>query len=62
MILSQSVARQSLNWNIARGTTDPGYWVYNLNHFFDWNKFAIILTEKDHLSEDSQSVSRQTES
>ena len=21
--------------NIARGTTDPGYWVYNLNHVFD---------------------------
>ena len=21
--------------NIARGTTDPGYWVYNLNHVSD---------------------------
>ena len=21
--------------NIARGTTDPGYWVYNLNQVFD---------------------------
>ena len=29
--------------NIARGTTDPGYWVYNLNHFSDWNKFEINI-------------------
>ena len=29
--------------NIARGTTDPGYWVYNLNHVFDWNLFEIIF-------------------
>ena len=36
--------------NIARGTTDPGYWVYNLNHFSDWNQFEIILAEKDHSS------------
>ena len=36
--------------NIARGTTDPGYWVYNLNHVSDWNKFEIILAEKDHSS------------
>ena len=36
--------------NINRGTTDPGYWVYNLNHVFDWNKFEIILAEKDHSS------------
>ena len=28
--------------NIARGTTDPGYWVYNLNHFSDWNEFEIV--------------------
>ena len=21
--------------NIARGTTDPGHWVYNLNHVYD---------------------------
>ena len=20
------------SWNIARGTTDPGYWVYNLGY------------------------------
>ena len=32
--------------NIARGTTDPGYWVYNLNHVSDWNWFEIILAEK----------------
>ena len=24
--------------NIARGTTDPGYWVYNSNHFYDRNQ------------------------
>ena len=36
--------------NIARGTTDPGYWVYNLNHVSDWNHFEIILAEKDHSS------------
>ena len=36
--------------NIARGTTDPGYWVYNLNHVSDWNQFANILAEKDHSS------------
>ena len=36
--------------NIARGTRDPGYWVYNLNHFSGWNKFEIILAEKDHSS------------
>ena len=22
-------------WNIARGTTDPGYWVFNLNDLVD---------------------------
>ena len=25
--------------NIARGTTDPGYWLYNLNHFSHTNQF-----------------------
>ena len=39
-----------LDINIARGTTDPGYWVYNLNHFSEWNKFEIIMAEKDHSS------------
>ena len=33
--------------NIARGTTDPGYWVYNLNHFSDGNQFDIILAERE---------------
>ena len=33
--------------NIARGTTDPGYWVYDLNDFSDWNRFEIIPVEKD---------------
>ena len=23
------------SWNIARGTTDPGHWVYNLNPVYD---------------------------
>ena len=36
--------------NIARGTTDPGYWVYNLNHISDLNQFENILAEKDHSS------------
>ena len=36
--------------NIARGTTDPGYWVYNLNHVSDWDQFEIILAEKDYSS------------
>ena len=36
--------------NIARGTTDPGYWVYNLNHVSDWNWFEIILAEKVYSS------------
>ena len=31
--------------NIARGTADPGYWVYNLNHVFE-----IILAEQNHQS------------
>ena len=30
--------------NIARGTTDPGYWVYNLNHVSDWNLFEGGVT------------------
>ena len=42
---------QTNNWlNIARGTTDPGYWVYNLNHVSDWNWFEIILTAKVYSS------------
>ena len=28
--------------NIARGTTDPEYWVYNLNYLFDWIRFVFI--------------------
>ena len=36
--------------NIARGTTDPGYWVYNLNNVSDWNWFEIILAEKVYSS------------
>ena len=29
--------------NIARGTTDPGYWAYNLNYPFDYIEFVFIL-------------------
>ena len=29
--------------NIARGTTDPGYWVFNLNYLVDHIKFVCIL-------------------
>ena len=29
---------------------DPGYWVYNLNHFSDLYQFENILAEKDHSS------------
>ena len=29
--------------NIARGTTDPGYWVYNLNYLFDFIEFVFYL-------------------
>ena len=30
--------------NIATGTTDPGYWLYNLNHFSDRNQFEGGVT------------------
>ena len=33
--------------NIARGTTDPGYRIYNLNKFSGWNQFDIILTKRE---------------
>ena len=29
--------------NIARCTTDPGYWVYNLSYLFDCIEFVFIL-------------------
>ena len=29
--------------NIARGTTDPGYRVYNLNYLFNYIEFVFIL-------------------
>ena len=32
-----------MEWNIARGTTDPGYQVYNLIYLFDGTKFVFIL-------------------
>ena len=53
LLLTQtSLVSFTWNWikNIARGTTDPGYWVYNLNHVSDWNWFEIILAEKVYSS------------
>ena len=32
--------------NIARGTTDPGYWVRNLNNLFSWYNFKLISVRK----------------
>ena len=40
------VENMSLYVNIARGTTDPGYWVYGLNHFSDWNQFELFPIKK----------------
>ena len=38
----------SMFWqNIARGTTDPGYRIYNLNKFSGWNQFDINLTKRE---------------
>ena len=31
-----------MTWNIARGTTDPGYRVYNLNYLFDCIELVFI--------------------
>ena len=36
--------------NIARGTTDPGYWVHNLNYLFQPKVFSIHISEKDDSS------------
>ena len=36
--------------NIARGTTDPGYWVYNMNHFSGWYELEILLAQRDYSS------------
>ena len=33
----------NFTWNIARGTTDPGYRVYNLNYIFNYIEFVFIL-------------------
>ena len=32
--------------NIARGTTDPGYWVHNLNKLFQLKLFQINFSQK----------------
>ena len=37
---------QGLITNIARGTTDPGYWVHNLNDLFQPKCFQIDLSQK----------------
>ena len=41
---------QQSHFNIARGTTNPGYGVCNLNQIIVRNKFEIILAEKDYSS------------
>ena len=33
----------TLKWNIARGTTNPRYWVYNFNFFLDRIEFVSNL-------------------
>ena len=35
--------------NIARGTTDPGYWVCNLNQISDWSQFENIIQVTDSI-------------
>ena len=34
---------EKFNQHIARGTTDPGYWVHSLNHLYHLNWFQIDL-------------------
>ena len=38
-ISQEKQKNQNVELNIARSTTDPGYRVYNLNHFSDRNQF-----------------------
>ena len=38
------------SWNIARGTTDPGYWVRNLNDLFQSKLFEFDFNQKHDLS------------
>ena len=40
--VNQKVPKHPFIPNIARGTTDPGYRVYNLNYLFDWIEFVFI--------------------
>ena len=40
--LLAKVPIRSSFWNIARGTTDPGYRVYNFNYLVDWIEFVFI--------------------
>ena len=40
--INMCVRVQKKNVNIAGGTTDPKYWVYNLNYVFDWIEFVFI--------------------
>ena len=37
-------------WNIARGTTDPGYWVRNLNDLFQPKLFQTDFSQKHYSS------------
>ena len=39
--------------NIARGTTDPGYWVFSLNYISDWDQFEISISQDNFFSQDN---------
>ena len=41
---------QGLITNIARGTTDPGYWVHNLNDLFQPKSFQTYFSQKNDSS------------
>ena len=42
--------------NIARGTTGPGYWVYNSNHFYDRNQTNKQTNKHRHKQTNKQDV------
>ena len=49
----KTILHQRLFSNIARGTTDPGYWVFSLNNVSDWNQFEISISWDNFFSEDN---------
>ena len=38
------IQKEKIRKNIARGTTEPGHSLYNLNHFSDRNQFEGGVT------------------